>query len=100
MAKPATTGSVRQPGRDPVYKDIYGHAFMVAELLRLLLAQSPEGLVLLAALDLSSLERMPEQSVSKRQPGGGGDGLAGEAAFPNSTGGGTRRAGTDRREEG
>ena len=57
MARPAKAATVRQPARDPVYKDIYGHAFMVAELLRLLLAQSPAGLALLAALDLSSLER-------------------------------------------
>ena len=73
MAKPVTAGGVRQPGRDPVYKDIYGHAFMVAELLRLLLAQSPAGLALLATLDLNSLERVPEQSVSKRHRTGARD---------------------------
>lgn len=73
MAKPVMTGGVRQPGRDPVYKDIYGHAFMVAELLRLLLAQSSAGMALLAALDLSSLEREAEQSVSKRHRSGARD---------------------------
>ena len=73
MVKPVTAGGVRQPGRDPVYKDIYGHAFMVAELLRLLLAQSSAGLALLAALDLSSLKRVPEQSVSKRHRAGARD---------------------------
>ena len=73
MAKPVPAGGIRQLGRDPVYKDIYGHAFMVAELLRLLLAQSPAGLALLATLDLSSLERVLEQSVSKRHRAGARD---------------------------
>lgn len=66
MAKPETPGGVRNPGRDPVYKDIYSHAFMMTELLRLVLTQSAKGLALLDALDLSSLTRAPEQSVSNR----------------------------------
>ena len=73
MAKPEAAGGVRQPGRDPVYKDIYGHAFMVAELLRVVLAQSAAGLTLLEALDLSSLTRASEQSVSKRHRTGARD---------------------------
>ncbi|MXY05569.1 MAG: hypothetical protein F4171_01190 [Gammaproteobacteria bacterium] len=73
MAKPEAAGGVRQPGRDPVYKDIYGHAFMVAELLRVVLAQSAAGLALLEALDLSSLTRESEQSVSKRHRTGARD---------------------------
>lgn len=73
MARPATEASVRQPTRDPVYKDIYGHAIMVAELLRLLLSQSAVGLALLSVLDLSSLERVPEQSVSNRHRTGARD---------------------------
>ena len=87
MAKPEAAGGVRQPGRDPVYKEIYGHAFMVAELLRVVLAQSAAGLALLEALDLSSLERVPEQSVSKRHRTGARDMVWRVRLNPSSGGG-------------
>ncbi len=48
---------------DTAYKRIYGHAFMLAELLRLLLPDVPGGRRLLADLDLTAARRQPEQSV-------------------------------------
>ena len=53
---------------DPTYKDIFSHAFMVAELLRWFVADLCGGRDLVDALDLSTLRRVPEQAVSGSPP--------------------------------
>ena len=49
---------------DPTYKDIFGHAFMVEELVRWLVADLHGARSLVEALDFSGLERVHEQSVT------------------------------------
>ena len=49
---------------DPTYKDIFGHAFMVEELMRWLVADLHGARALVEALDFSGLERVHEQSVT------------------------------------
>ena len=49
---------------DPTYKDIFGHAFMVEELMRWLVAELHGAHELVDALDFSRLLRVHEQSVS------------------------------------
>ena len=49
---------------DPTYKTIFGHAFMVEELMRWLVADLRGARELVDALDFSRLQRMHEQSVS------------------------------------
>ena len=57
----ATVASMRP---DPTYKDIFGHAFMVEELMRWLVAELHGARELVDALDFSRLLRVHEQSVS------------------------------------
>ena len=57
----ATVASMRP---DPTYKDIFGHAFMVEELMRWLVAELHGAHELVDALDFSRLLRVHEQSVS------------------------------------
>ena len=49
---------------DPTYKDIFGHAFMVEDLMRWLVADLHGARTLVEALDFSGLERVHEQSVT------------------------------------
>ena len=49
---------------DPTYKTIFGHAFMVEELMRWLVAELHDTRALVDALDLSKLRRVHEQSVT------------------------------------
>ena len=51
---------------DPTYKDIFGHAFMVEELMRWLVADLHGARSLVEALDFSGLGRVHEQSVTTR----------------------------------
>ena len=54
---------------DPTYKDIFGHAFMVEELVRWLVADLHGARSLVEALDFSGLERVHEQSVTSHAGG-------------------------------
>ena len=49
---------------DPTYKTIFGHAFMVKELMRWLVADLHGARELVDALDFSQLQRVHEQSVA------------------------------------
>ena len=54
---------------DPTYKDIFGHAFMVEELMRWLVAELHGARSLVDALDFSRLRRVHEQSVAPHAGG-------------------------------
>ena len=54
---------------DPTYKDIFGHAFMVEELMRWLVAELHGARSLVDALDFSRLRRVHEQSVASHAGG-------------------------------
>ena len=54
---------------DPTYKDIFGHAFMVEELVRWLVADLHGARAFVDALDFSGLERVHEQSVTSHAGG-------------------------------
>ena len=54
---------------DPTYKDIFGHAFMVEELMRWLVAELRDARDLVDALDFSKLLRVHEQSVTSHARG-------------------------------
>lgn len=73
---------------DATYKNIYAHPFMIREALRLLLPAHPGGGALLDALDLSTLRRTSEQSVSRRNRRRARD-MVWEVAFGKRQGGTT-----------
>ena len=49
---------------DPTYKDIFGYAFMVEELVRWLVGDLHGARELVGALDFATLRRVHEQSVT------------------------------------
>ena len=65
---------------DPTYKTIFGHAFMVEELMRWLVADLHGARELVDALDFSGLLRVHEQSVAS-----GGSALRGYANDMSTT---------------